>query len=333
MKEDLKNIIPNLPEILKRLRCGLEQIKIKSIDNFFLNPEGDLVLEYTDSQGAQSFSVNLAVLEKLEIQYNVLNFNELNAITDAELYAFAYVRESQGVQFINYKGSGLYIWDGTTWAEDDTDVFTQLQSLIDTLALIQNQINVLQTLKLDKGSYDGNASDLDDNISIEAAERASEDSILQLQIDNHVNDNNNPHNVTRTQLGLENVDNTSDFDKPISNATQLELVNKVNSSSLGATAFSNDYNDLYNLPTTTNGANSFEGVSKNLRSWGYTLNYTGSKLTSIDYSNGANTITKTLNYTNGILTSIVLSGDTPSGISINKTLTYTGSSLTSITYS
>lgn len=252
MEKDLKNILPNLSNILKNLRCKLGEINIKTIDNFYLSSEGSLVLEYTDFEGPQSFNVNLSVLEKLEIQYNVLNYNELNSITDAELYAFAYVRQSQGVQFINYRGSGLYIWDGTAWTEDDSDVFTQLQSLIDTLALIQNQITSLENSKLDKGSYTGNASDLDDDISIEAAERASGDSILELQINNHVNDNN-PHNVTSTQLGLENVDNTSDLDKPISNATQLELDDKVDSSSLGATAFSNDYKDLDNLPTITNG--------------------------------------------------------------------------------
>jgi hypothetical protein len=39
----------------------------------------------------------------------------------------------------------------------------------------------------------------------------------------HVSDIDNPHNVTKTQLGLSNVDNTSDLDKPISTATQNAL--------------------------------------------------------------------------------------------------------------
>lgn len=37
----------------------------------------------------------------------------------------------------------------------------------------------------------------------------------------------NPHNVTKSQVGLESVDNTSDVDKPISNATQGALDDKV----------------------------------------------------------------------------------------------------------
>jgi hypothetical protein len=77
----------------------------------------------------------------------------------------------------------------------------------------------------------------------------------------------------------------------------------------------------------------FETVSKNLRSWNATLNYTGSDLTSIVYTDGTDIITKTFNYSGGLLVSLVLSGDTPSGIDLTKTLGYTGSTLTSITYS
>ena len=43
----------------------------------------------------------------------------------------------------------------------------------------------------------------------------------------HINNNTNPHGVTKTQIGLGNVDNTSDKDKPISDATQ-EALNEIN---------------------------------------------------------------------------------------------------------
>lgn len=39
----------------------------------------------------------------------------------------------------------------------------------------------------------------------------------------HITDIGNPHSVTKTQVGLGNVDNTSDLDKPISDAVQDEL--------------------------------------------------------------------------------------------------------------
>lgn len=86
-------------------------------------------------------------------------------------------------------------------------------------------------------------------------------------------------------------------------------------------------------PPGTSYQETFETVSKNLRSWGYVLNYSSGVLTSIVYSLGPLTITKTLNYQSGLLTSIVLSGDTPGGISLTKTLTYSSGVLTSISYS
>ena len=45
---------------------------------------------------------------------------------------------------------------------------------------------------------------------------------------NHIASTSNPHNVTPTQIWLGNVDNTSDADKPVSNATQSALNRKAN---------------------------------------------------------------------------------------------------------
>lgn len=44
--------------------------------------------------------------------------------------------------------------------------------------------------------------------------------INQSQLNTHTNNTNNPHQVTKAQVGLSNVDNTSDADKPISTAQQ-----------------------------------------------------------------------------------------------------------------
>lgn len=46
----------------------------------------------------------------------------------------------------------------------------------------------------------------------------------------HVLNKNNPHDVSKSQIGLGNVDNTSDLSKPISNATQEALNGKLNNS-------------------------------------------------------------------------------------------------------
>ncbi|MCI8283704.1 MAG: hypothetical protein HFE90_00295, partial [Firmicutes bacterium] len=42
----------------------------------------------------------------------------------------------------------------------------------------------------------------------------------------HVNNTDNPHRVTKSQVGLGNVDNTSDMDKPVSTAAQEQFDDK-----------------------------------------------------------------------------------------------------------
>jgi hypothetical protein len=47
--------------------------------------------------------------------------------------------------------------------------------------------------------------------------------VVQSDVDAHEARTDNPHSVTKTQVGLGNVDNTSDVNKPISTATQTAL--------------------------------------------------------------------------------------------------------------
>jgi hypothetical protein len=49
---------------------------------------------------------------------------------------------------------------------------------------------------------------------------------IDAAIADHVADTNNPHQTTKEQVGLGNVDNTSDADKPISTAVQAALDSK-----------------------------------------------------------------------------------------------------------
>jgi len=49
---------------------------------------------------------------------------------------------------------------------------------------------------------------------------------VQSNLETHIDDSTNPHQVTAEQVGLGNVDDTSDLDKPISTATQAALDDK-----------------------------------------------------------------------------------------------------------
>lgn len=57
---------------------------------------------------------------------------------------------------------------------------------------------------------------------------------------------------TKSEIGLANVDNTSDLDKPISTAVQTELDKKIESSDLAEVATSGSYNDLSDKPEIPN---------------------------------------------------------------------------------
>ena len=53
---------------------------------------------------------------------------------------------------------------------------------------------------------------------------------VQTNLETHINNKTNPHEVTKAQVGLSEVDNTSDANKPISTATQNALNSKFNAS-------------------------------------------------------------------------------------------------------
>lgn len=53
---------------------------------------------------------------------------------------------------------------------------------------------------------------------------------VQTNLETHINNKFNPHEVNKAQVGLGNVDNTSDANKPISTATQNALNSKFNAS-------------------------------------------------------------------------------------------------------
>lgn len=96
-----------------------------------------------------------------------------------------------------------------------------------------------------------NTSDLEKPVSV-AVQKELNDLAIQISQKadggdflDHLLNNQNPHNVTKEQVGLGNVDNTSDMNKPISLATQEALDKK---SDVGHKHVMSDIEDLENLP-------------------------------------------------------------------------------------
>ena len=71
--------------------------------------------------------------------------------------------------------------------------------------------------------------DLDTRITQNTSDTAQ----VQTNLDNHESNTTNPHSVTKAQVGLGNVDNTSDNSKPVSTATQTALDTKQDTSEKG----------------------------------------------------------------------------------------------------
>lgn len=75
------------------------------------------------------------------------------------------------------------------------------------------------------------------------ASKTYAESIL-IALDNHKTNINNPHAVSKQQVGLNNVDNTSDMDKPVSTATQTALNTKQDVNNMTNT-LDGELSDLY----------------------------------------------------------------------------------------
>nr|DAR13110.1 MAG TPA: putative virion structural protein [Caudoviricetes sp.] len=108
------------------------------------------------------------------------------------------------------------------------------------LKIVTNEINT---------TIQNNYETLDTKIDDEISRAKNKETEINNDLTTHKNSTNNPHNVTKEQVGLGNVNNTSDLDKPISTAVQTALNLKANNSDLATVAKSGSYNDLIDKPT------------------------------------------------------------------------------------
>lgn len=105
-------------------------------------------------------------------------------------------------------------------ASNVIDKFNEILSFLDGYNDNQTLEQILSDLKTEITTLIDNVQD-----DIDLAEKSLTAQINSVQesLNVHESNTNNPHNVTKAQIGLGNVDNTSDTNKPISNATQSAL--------------------------------------------------------------------------------------------------------------
>lgn len=97
----------------------------------------------------------------------------------------------------------------TTLEKAIADAKTELETADATL-----QSNITKEVNDRKGEI----TRVEKLITDEAATRAQADIDVNEKVDSHIGNKSNPHGVTKAQVGLGNVNNTSDADKPVSTA-------------------------------------------------------------------------------------------------------------------
>lgn len=102
----------------------------------------------------------------------------------------------------------------------DTTLREELESAIELVAEdLRNTDTTLQNnITKEVNDRKGEITRVEKLISNEAATRAQADIDVNEKVDLHIGNKSNPHGVTKAQVGLGNVNNTSDADKPVSTA-------------------------------------------------------------------------------------------------------------------
>lgn len=102
----------------------------------------------------------------------------------------------------------------------DTQVRTDLEAAVELVAEDLRGVDTTLQNNITKEVNDrkGEITRVEKLISDEAATRAQADTTVNAKVDSHIDNKSNPHRVTKAQVGLGNVNNTSDADKPVSTA-------------------------------------------------------------------------------------------------------------------
>lgn len=102
----------------------------------------------------------------------------------------------------------------------DTQVRTDLEAAVELVVeeLRGADTTLQNNITKEVNDRKGEVTRIEGLISDEAATRAQADTTVNAKVDSHIGNKSNPHGVTKAQVGLGNVNNTSDADKPVSTA-------------------------------------------------------------------------------------------------------------------
>lgn len=191
----------------------------------------DVQTNLTNFMNTKSRANGLCPLdEKAQVPASYLP-SYVDDVIEGYLYDGRFYKEENHITVINGEGSKIYI--------DLSDMNTYRWSGT-AFVLISKSITI--------GGQPGQAFDGALGAQLTADVNRLETGMTSLEnivngkaeaaaLTSHTNNKSNPHGVTASQVGLGNVDNTSDANKPISTATQTALNNKLDKEVSGKYSF------------------------------------------------------------------------------------------------
>lgn len=127
---------------------------------------------------------------------------------------------------------------GVMTAADKTNLDNTVQGLANE---ITNRTDAIKALRTELKTY------VDDLI----ADTGSDVTALETKVNNHIANKSNPHAVTKTQVGLGNVNNTSDANKPVSTAQAAAIADAKAAGTAAQTSINNHAGRKDNPHTVT----------------------------------------------------------------------------------
>lgn len=127
---------------------------------------------------------------------------------------------------------------GVMTASDKTKLDNTVQGLANEITDRTNAINSLRT-------------ELKTYVDGLIADKGSDITALENKVNNHIANKSNPHTVTKAQVGLGNVNNTSDADKPVSTAQAAAIADAKAAGTAAQTSINNHAGRKDNPHTVT----------------------------------------------------------------------------------
>lgn len=212
------------------------------------------------STNASGIEANKAAIEAIQSDY-LTSTDKTQLQDDISKVSEKATANASAIEVLNGEGEGSVkqsidnAFNEFAANVTNDDVINTYKELIDYAAThgpeFTKLVGKVDTIDIHVGEIETDLSNYKTAVSDQFTE-------VDTTINNHVTDTNNPHNVTKGQIGLDQVDNTSDLDKPISHAVDEALQGKADLEHIHEIGEVNSLQDLLDelrVDIDTNAAN------------------------------------------------------------------------------